>query len=176
MTHKNERPPQTYVIADTHFFHDRIIKYQHRPKFWEDVIIRNWNNTVREEDTIIVAGDFAFGHRDEIKNVVGKLQGNKILVLGNHDRFSKSFYKSVGFSFVCDRIDIGRFIITHKALQIDEIPNNKINIHGHIHNVSLGAKYYNASVDINNFVPVNLNNIAGNKCRRQYKKFGAALV
>ena len=55
---------EIYVIADTHFYHNNIIKYCNRP--FEDVekmnelIINKWNSVVSNEDIVLHLGDFGF--------------------------------------------------------------------------------------------------------------------
>lgn len=53
----------TYFVADTHFGHANIIRYDRRP--WETIeemdeaLIANWRRTVRDEDTVYHLGDVA---------------------------------------------------------------------------------------------------------------------
>lgn len=52
------------------------------------------------------------------------------LVLGNHDILSPAVYRSMDFE-TCERMQVGRFILTHEPL--DEVGDKMLNIHGHIH-------------------------------------------
>ena len=76
----------SFFTADTHFGHANIIKYCNRP--FKDVdemneaIIANWNNVVKEGDTVYHLGDFSFRGFHRYKN---RLNGNIILLQGNHD-------------------------------------------------------------------------------------------
>ena len=85
----------TYVVSDTHFNHENVIRYSNRPyasvEEMNEALIANWNNVVKPEDVVICLGDFALGNKDDIPGIVARLNGMKILVRGNHDR-SKSFY------------------------------------------------------------------------------------
>ena len=81
---------KTFVIADTHFGDDNIRKFENRP--FDTVIqmtrglIERWNETVSENDTVYVLGDFCV--ESEIKTVLAenKLTGKIILIVGNHDK------------------------------------------------------------------------------------------
>ena len=85
-----------YFISDTHFYHSNIIKYCDRPfkdtNEMNETIINNWNSIVKNNDTIYHLGDFCLSTNDEIKSIFNKLNGNKILIRGNHDRKSVKFY------------------------------------------------------------------------------------
>lgn len=96
-----------WVTADQHFNHGNIIKYENRP--FSDVeqmnkfMIEAWNSVVVKDDKVIVLGDFGFGGSDFISDTLNKLRGNKVLVMGNHDR-SRSVKKwmELGFQAVYD--------------------------------------------------------------------------
>ncbi len=79
---------KVWFTADTHFEHKNIIEYCQRPFKDTDemdvALIYNWNNTVSERDDVYVVGDFAFKNHEENRSA-GLLNGNKILVKGNHD-------------------------------------------------------------------------------------------
>ena len=79
---------QVYLIADTHFGGDEIIRYENRPFATVDEMtqcfIANWNETVTDEDTIYVLGDFSTNQTEEEDQAILKeLRGNKILIMGN---------------------------------------------------------------------------------------------
>lgn len=62
-----------------------------RSEFFEDLdqmremIIFNWNNLVEPEDTVYILGDIVMGQRDVALPHLARLNGNKRLILGNHD-------------------------------------------------------------------------------------------
>lgn len=76
-----------YYIADTHFNHKNSIKYDNRPfKTVEEMneeMVRRWNETVNDEDTVYVLGDFCFGDRSVWEK---RLKGHIVFIKGNHDR------------------------------------------------------------------------------------------
>lgn len=67
--------------------HKNILEYCQRPfdsvEQMNEVLIKNWNNTINEDDIVYVLGDFGFGNKGTLKNIVGQLKGRKILILGN---------------------------------------------------------------------------------------------
>ncbi len=83
-----------YFTADTHFYHENIIRYCNRPfknaEEMNETIIANWNAIVRPVDSIYVLGDFVIGNAEKQKerlgNIVKRLKGNIFLVKGSHDK------------------------------------------------------------------------------------------
>lgn len=79
-----------FFTSDTHFGHANIIKYCDRP--FKDVphmnvsLVENWNSVVGPDDVVYHLGDVALGKWDDWDNWLSQLNGNKILVVGNHDR------------------------------------------------------------------------------------------
>lgn len=80
-----------FFVSDTHFGHANIIKYDRRP--FESVeehdaeLIRRWNVVVKPGDRVFHLGDFGF-FKDaaQATAVVAQLNGQKHLLLGNHDK------------------------------------------------------------------------------------------
>jgi calcineurin-like phosphoesterase family protein len=60
-------------------------------------LIRNWNKTVGKRDVVYFLGDLAFskGNRQRVQNFIKSLNGKKIFIRGNHDRFLKSYHHFV---------------------------------------------------------------------------------
>jgi calcineurin-like phosphoesterase family protein len=81
-------------ISDLHFGHENIITFDNRPfvnaNQMEEKLISNWNSVVLNEDTTYILGDFCWGKEDEWKRILKLLNGNKVLILGNHDLKSMS--------------------------------------------------------------------------------------
>lgn len=76
-------------ISDLHFGHENIINFDKRPfkdtKEMEEALITNWNSIVKKGDTTYILGDFCWGKENEWKRIIKLLNGNKVLILGNHD-------------------------------------------------------------------------------------------
>lgn len=89
----------TYVVSDTHFGHDNIVGFCHRPEDHEHVMMERWAQAVPEGATVIHLGDLAYkGARKFEKLIAPHLTGaRKLLILGNHDTSRLSLYRSAGF-------------------------------------------------------------------------------
>ena len=79
-----------WFTSDTHFGHERIIELAKRPfknaDEMNETIIDNWNALVQPDDFVFHLGDVALGKIADTLPLVGRLNGRKILVVGNHDR------------------------------------------------------------------------------------------
>jgi calcineurin-like phosphoesterase family protein len=83
-------PEKLYFTSDTHFDHTNIIKYCDRPfkdkDHMNEIMIENWNKTISNNDNVFHLGDFCWGGRGEWIHFLSRLNGQKILIQGNHDR------------------------------------------------------------------------------------------
>lgn len=130
-----------FTIADTHFGHANIIKYCNRPfetvEEMDKALIKNWNETVSNEDTVLVLGDFGLGKKEYIASIVKQLNGKKILIMGNHDNWSEQTYRDMGFHTV-SRFPIlwnDFYLLSHAPLNLSET-TPYYNLYGHVHNDS----------------------------------------
>ena len=80
---------KNFYISDLHFGHANVIKFDNRPfenlEEMHNTIITNWNNTVTNEDTVYILGDFCWGVDSAWPQYLEQLKGKKVLVQGNHD-------------------------------------------------------------------------------------------
>jgi calcineurin-like phosphoesterase family protein len=134
----DRKPSKTYIITDTHFFHNRIVTdFCFRPKNFHDLIINGWKNTVNENDVVFNLGDVTWGTKDQLLHIMQQLPGTKILVRGNHDRsYSNNWFIEAGFSAVLEKAQVSGVILSHfpAILNKEEIERGIINVHGHFHN------------------------------------------
>lgn len=161
--------PDTWIISDTHFFHENIGKYCNRPENWQELIIQNWNDRVTPDDTVLHLGDFALGKKYHFELLTGVLNGRLLLIQGNHDRLSRAFCEAHGVNLIKDSIQIElgdrvKLIFSHRP--IVPLENGYINLHGHIHNLppppegsNLGPNHINMSVEVREYRPWRLHEI-----------------
>jgi calcineurin-like phosphoesterase family protein len=98
----------------------------------DERVIQNWQRLVGQEDLILHLGDVAFGFVN-LKSLLNGLPGRKILIVGNHDAKSVSYYMSNGFSFACGGLLLSRIYFTHEPAPV--LPEGaEFNIHAHCHN------------------------------------------
>jgi len=92
-----------FITSDWHVGHANVLIYDKRP--FEDlnhmhrVLVNNYNASVRDGDVCYFLGDMGMGSGDVLKKVIERLNGTKVLILGNHDKNTYSMY-GVGFDVV----------------------------------------------------------------------------
>jgi len=80
---------KTFLTGDTHFGHANIIRYCSRPftsvEEMNRKLIENWNAVVGPKDTVWHLGDFGMLSDREAADIFHALNGEKNLIIGNHD-------------------------------------------------------------------------------------------
>ena len=78
-----------YFVSDLHFGHKNILEFCKRPfENVEDMnqkMIDNWNNKVPKNGLVYCLGDFCWGGYQLWKQIREQLNGDIILIKGNHD-------------------------------------------------------------------------------------------
>lgn len=166
--------PDIWVISDTHFGHENIIEYCHRP--FKDAMqmsfaIRdNWNALVKPQDKVYHLGDvyMSWTLSQKIEDFLGGLHGHKRLILGNHDRgedpiLQRKFEKiSVWrmfpeFGLLLTHVPVHESTLRRGKAGNEKNPEMLLNIHGHIHeNPSPTEHHRNVSVEQTAYRPINV--------------------
>ncbi len=168
-----------FFISDTHFGHKKMLNFTDaagkliRGQFssveeMDQYMIDQWNSAVRKKDLVWHLGDVAWSAESLRK--IGSLNGRKKLILGNHDKgpmteylkyFDEIFgaYKQTFQSN--DHLNV-RGLLTHYPVYETEFKYGvAFNIHGHVHtNTIPDQRYYNVSVEPNNYKPVPFEKLA----------------
>jgi len=154
-----------YLTSDHHFFHKKIIGYCNRPfssmEEMNEVMIEKWNKRVSDGDMVVHLGDFSLYKHEHTLNVVSQLNGDIILIKGNHDRRTRRFWiEEAGFKeyFKNDVAVSDNIILSHRPRRMKDV----INLHGHVHNNL--DRYHskncvNLSVEVWDYYPVSLDEI-----------------
>lgn len=153
-----------YHISDLHMGHKNILNFAGADREGTCVnthdkwIIRQWNSVVRKRDTVFVHGDVAMTKAGLF--ACRQLNGNKKLLMGNHDNYSIDEYLYTGgFSEILPGLERYKGTwLSHCPIHPDEL-RGKINIHGHVHQNSimlgrkLDSRYRNVCVEMSYGVP-----------------------
>ena len=131
---------QVFVTADTHFGHENILKYEHRPfknvRDMDKKLIANWNSVVKKNDIIYILGDFSFYNKANTEKIVKQLHGRKILIMGNHDRDrSVLWWSSVGIDEVYRHPIVydNYTIMSHEPPEYYNDATPYVYLYGHVH-------------------------------------------
>lgn len=162
-----------WIITDTHFGHDKIMKYCGRPDDFESRIMLNLRKTVQENDVLIHLGDFCWGdHALWHKDFMNHVKCRRWLIKGNHDKKSNTWYHHHGWDCVADSMTLNLYgeeiLFSHRPITVE---GNFINVHGHHHNT--GHHPEDSTDDRHKLVymehkytPVNLRHIIEGNSRR----------
>ena len=154
------RKPIPFVISDTHFGHGNIIKLCHRPfKFINEMdktMEYRWNCVVGKKDTVYFVGDFV--KKGSIGYWITHLNGFKIFIWGNHDKYLKKTIPSKELTYKGLK-----FYLTHFPENAPTGYDGWV-IYGHKHNNNLGLypfidgkrKRINVSAEVIDYTPVSL--------------------
>jgi calcineurin-like phosphoesterase family protein len=157
-----------FLISDTHFGHSNICRFTRddgsplRP--WDDVnlmdadMVARWNKVVGSKDIVYHLGDVVINRR--CLQTLSLLNGDKRLILGNHDIFDHSDYLKY-FKRLHGSLKLGDLLLSHIPLHPDSVPHwAKANVHGHIHAQDIAdSRYFNVSVEMINYSPISLDEL-----------------
>lgn len=135
-----------YYISDLHLFHEASIKYDNRPfctlEEMHNAIMKNWNDTVTNGDTVYILGDISMrGTNEELIAFVAKLKGQKLLIKGNHDKVSDFRYKQL-FSGIYDYKELNdtahketyHLVLSHyPVFSWNGMNRGAVLLYGHVH-------------------------------------------
>ncbi len=160
-----------YLVSDTHFGHAGMCKFLRndgtkvRPfdnvDEMDECMITNWNRMVRPKDKVYHLGDVAIKRKD--LKTLKKLNGEKILIKGNHDIFKlkdyAEYFKDIRGTHRLDKY----YILSHFPVHPECINDYQWNFHGHIHykrvlleNYEINPKYLNLCVEHWYYTPISL--------------------
>lgn len=156
---------EVFVIGDLHLYHTNIIKYCDRPfdnvTEMNNILVKNWNLTVKKTDTVFFLGDMVLGNNDR---VINHLNGKILFIRGNHDKSRdpdsmhdrlKAKYKGIEFQYI------------HNPDMLNGDKFDGWTIHGHHHNnhphkypfFSREKRRFNVSVENIKYQPLAMSKI-----------------
>jgi calcineurin-like phosphoesterase family protein len=171
-----------FLIGCTHFGHENMYKFLNKDgtrvrhefadsKEGDEAMVERWNNTVNKGDKVYVLGDVAF-HKTHLATV-GRLNGSKILVKGNHDNlqlaeYAKYFRDVRAYHRLVDDLVLSHVPVHPRSLWSER--NNKywINIHAHLHSGAVMSlldnslsdyRYFSVCVERINYTPISLEEV-----------------
>lgn len=149
----------TFFIGDCHFGHKKVTQFRPWPTVEEHdaELMRRWQSVVRQQDTVYVVGDCAFGTAALDK--FGWLAGTKKLVMGNHDTTATATYLKY-FSRVIGCAEINNWLVTHIPVHESQFARWPLNIHGHTHaNKINDPRYFCVSAEQIDYTPITVEQI-----------------
>lgn len=135
-----------WICSDWHFGHAGVVKFT-KP---DGTKVRPWNTTeemdeamIERHNAVVKPNDIVYHLGDAVINrrclpTIGRLNGEKILIKGNHDVFRLNEYAEY-FKDIRGVAELGgkeSFVLTHVPVHPRELAPYgrwKGNIHGHLH-------------------------------------------
>ena len=161
---------QVFLISDMHFGHSKMYDLPFRKSDGTPVrpfvnseqadeeMVCRWNSTVGPHDKVYVLGDVAIPMKGI--EVMGRLNGDKVLIAGNHDW---PFEKKLGLYFRSVRAywKLDNFALSHIPIHPESLRGFDGNIHGHLHSSSvlrqdgsLDPRYLCVCVEHTDYTPI----------------------
>lgn len=187
-----------FFTSDLHFGHENVIRFDGRPFATVDEmdaeLVRRWNAKVTPGDLVYVLGDLIWKSRnDDAPGLLKSLNGQKILIKGNHDRFLHNNKAKAALAGIKDYDDIHvtledgsvkRCILSHYFIPMYNGHRFQgIHLHGHSHTTAeAGLEFefadrlnaqgfqneiYNVGCMYWNYEPVTLDEIIAGKDRQR---------
>ena len=148
-----------HFIADLHFDHPKIVKIcdrqvplikdldigipEHKRRINElhnDWLIREvYNKYIDKKDTVYILGDVGMSSKNDTEKIIDKLNGNKFLITGNHDkniehstRFSQ-ITQIKDFNFSRGNLNIHIVLCHYGMISWNRKIHGSWMLHGHTH-------------------------------------------
>ena len=165
-------------ISDTHFGHKNMaIKRGFNDEFeMGELLVSRWNRVVRKHDTTYILGDITMEKTSEYY-WLDMLNGYIKIIQGNHDnpQHTHELLKHVNnvgaYRMLSDK-KYGGIVFSHFPIHPCELTARwKYNIHGHMHNKSVGDhRYINVSAEMIDYTPRTLDELMSSVNAKYYDK------
>jgi calcineurin-like phosphoesterase family protein len=173
--------PSVFLCSDHHFGHEKtctvfkkadgspLRPFANAEEMNEEMIKRH-NEKVRPNDKCYFLGDVVINRK--FLNVVGRLNGDKVLIRGNHDIFKLEDYTQC-FRDIRSYHVMNGLILSHVPIHTQQLARFGCNIHGHLHDNrvmkargvnavtgevmygnDIDPRYFNVSVEQIDFTPI----------------------
>jgi calcineurin-like phosphoesterase family protein len=165
-----------FFASDHHFGHANILEFKRTDgtplrdfasvEHMHEHIIQQHNSVVRANDKVYFLGDVVMSRKASALEILARLNGEKVLVKGNHDQCSAEaylkYFKDIRGSHQFDGV-----IMTHIPIHSESLARWGINIHGHLHYQVVrmplsqipDRRYFNVSMERINYTPISLEEI-----------------
>lgn len=173
--------PSVFLISDTHFGHEKTctvfkrsdgspLRPFHNAEEMDEFMVRAWNERVKPNDKVYHLGDVVIS-RKSLK-VMGRLNGDKVLIRGNHDIFNLEDYTPY-FRDIRGYHVMNGMVLSHIPINEQQLARFGCNIHGHLHanrvrkahgvdartgeilyGEEIDPRYHNVSVEQTDFAPI----------------------
>ena len=133
--------PAVFLVSDTHFGHAGVCRFTQAdgvtklrpwtdPAEMDEAMVKAWNERVRPNDKVYHLGDVVINRK--ALPILDRLNGDKVLIRGNHDIFQDADYNKYFRSLRGVHVMNG-MILSHIPIHEESLGRFGVNIHGHLH-------------------------------------------
>lgn len=162
-----------FFISDHHFGHANILTFKNSEgtplrefddvDHMNEIMIQRHNSVVRPGDKVYFLGDVVISRKTSALQVLARLNGEKVLIKGNHDQCNADAYLQY-FKDIRGSHQFEGLIMTHIPIHPESLARWGLNVHGHLHNNVVrmplsqipDKRYFNVSVERLNYTPISL--------------------
>jgi addiction module RelB/DinJ family antitoxin len=193
---------KVFFTSDLHFGHENVLRFDNRPfssvEEMDAELVRRWNTKVGKGDLVYVLGDLIWKSRNgDAHNLIKSLNGQIILIKGNHDRFLHNAQAKAALAGIKDYDDIcvtledgsvRRCILSHYFIPFyNGHRYQAIHLHGHSHftdeadlelkmakelnEIGFKSEIYNVGCMYWDYAPVTLDEILSQTVRASEPKY-----
>ena len=193
---------KVFFTSDLHFGHENVLRFDNRPfasvEEMDAELVRRWNEKVGKGDLVYVLGDLIWKSRNgDAHNLIRSLNGQIILIKGNHDRFLHNAQAKAALAGIKDYDDIcvtledgsvRRCILSHYFIPFyNGHRYQAIHLHGHSHftdeadlelkmakelnEIGFKSEIYNVGCMYWDYAPVTLDEILSQTVRASEPKY-----
>ena len=159
-----------WFTADLHLLHPNVVDHCSRPiskEFHDEWLIDRINSRVSKRDTLYILGDVSMANRESTERLMGRINGNKHLILGNHDTNLKNskVFESVSQikkikPKLLDNHKIFIILCHYPIASWEDKVKGSYHFYGHTHGrFNNSGLSWDVGVDKNNYFPLELNQV-----------------
>jgi calcineurin-like phosphoesterase family protein len=130
-----------FLVSDTHFGHAGVCRFRRNdgvtklrpwddPQEMDEFMVKAWNEKVRPSDKVYHLGDVVINRKS--LTTLSRLNGDKILIRGNHDIFRDDEYRKYFRELRAYHV-LNGMILSHIPIHSGSLGRFGTNIHGHLH-------------------------------------------
>lgn len=161
-----------FFTSDIHLFHKNILKFESESRPFSsldemhEAIIDRWNKKVPKNAIVYVIGDVTFGKITSTIDILSQLNGQMILIKGNHDGaaiknelFTRFFHEIYDYHELHHNGKL--YVLCHYPfLTWKNSHRGSINLFGHLHSKYLGnSQQLNVGMDCHNLTPIHIDEV-----------------
>lgn len=170
-----------FFASDHHFHHASILTFKRDDStplrefdsvsHMNEHIVNCHNSVVRPGDKVYFLGDVTMSSKTSALDILWRMNGEKILIKGNHDLCKLSAY-AAHFKDVRGSHQFEGLIMTHIPIHSESLARWGLNVHGHLHHNVVkmplsqipDRRYFNVSMERINYTPISLEEVK-KQCR-----------